>query len=215
MTSDTESSNRPLRADAERNRARIVEAARVVFADHGIAASLDDVARAAGVGIGTLYRRFPTKDSLLSAVFDQVVAEITDTIDSCAADPDPWAGLVRLVTSVLERQSGDRGVVEICTRADFGQLDRIAAHYVPAVDGLVARAKAAGAVRADITGTDISPMIVMLSAVSTATRSADPDLWRRYLDLLFDGIRAPGTGELHPNRVSHNGLMAAISSARP
>ncbi|RLK61182.1 TetR/AcrR family transcriptional regulator [Actinokineospora cianjurensis] len=215
MTSDTESGNRPLRADAERNRARIVEAARVVFADHGIAASLDDVARAAGVGIGTLYRRFPTKDSLLSAVFDQVVAEIIDVIDSCAADPDPLAGLVRLVTSVLERQSGDRGVVEICTRADFGQLDRIAAHYVPAVDDLVARAKAVGAVRADITGTDISPVIVMLSAVSTATRSADPDLWRRYLDLLFDGIRAPGTAELHPNRVSHNGLMAAISSARP
>ncbi|GAA3016390.1 TetR/AcrR family transcriptional regulator [Actinokineospora globicatena] len=214
MTSDTESGNRPLRADAERNRARIVEAARVVFAEHGIAASLDDVARAAGVGIGTLYRRFPTKETLLSAVFDQVVTEITDLIDGYAADPDPLAGLIGLVTDVLERQSGDRGVFEICTKADFGHLDRIAEHYTPAVEGLVTRAKAAGLVRADLTGTDIAPVIVMLSAVGIATRRADPGLWRRYLALVFDGIRAPGTSELPPNRVSHTALMEAISSAR-
>ncbi|GAA2962859.1 TetR/AcrR family transcriptional regulator [Actinokineospora diospyrosa] len=214
MTSDTEHGNRPLRADAERNRGRIVEAAREVFAAHGLAASLDDVARTAGVGIGTLYRRFPTKEALLSAVFDQVVVEITDEVDRHAANQDPWAGLVALITDVLQRQSGDRGVFEICTKADFGHLERISAHYVPAVEALITRAKAAGQVRADVTGTDIGPVIVMLSAVGDATRAADPQLWRRYLALVLDGIRAPGVSPLHPNRVSHTELMAAISSSR-
>ncbi len=188
-------------------------AARAVFALHGVNASLDDVARRAGVGVGTLYRRFPTRDSLIRAVFDHVVAEIISIIDRCAADPDPLAGLLELVTDVVQRQSGDRGLFEICTKEDFGQLDVISAHYVPAVDSLVARGQAAGVVRGDLRGTDIGPMIVMLVTVCAATRAADPELWRRHLMILFDGIRVGGA-ELPASGVTHADLFAAIAGSK-
>lgn len=210
MTSDT----RPLRADAERNRARIVVAARAVFAEHGLGVTLDEVARHAGVGVGTVYRRFPGKDALISAVFDHVIDEIAALVDSAAADPDPWAGFTGMVMAMAERQAADRGLFELCTRADFGQVERIARIFVPATDILVARAKERGALRADFEAGDIGPLMVMIAASAELTRSIDPGLWRRYARLLLDGLR-PGSAAPLPLRApTHEEMNAACARAR-
>ncbi|MFC7617511.1 TetR/AcrR family transcriptional regulator [Actinokineospora soli] len=126
MTSDT-----PLRADARRNRARIVAAAREVFAASGIDVTLDEVARAAGVGVGTVYRRFSGKEELLDAVFDEVVADLNTLIDAAAAEPDAWTGLVGLLSAIAERQAADRGLFQICTRTELGHSKRIGEHFIP------------------------------------------------------------------------------------
>ncbi|MGQ0840284.1 TetR/AcrR family transcriptional regulator [Actinokineospora sp.] len=185
MTSDT----RPLRADAERNRVRVVAAAREVFAEHGLDVTLDEIARHAEVGVGTVYRRFPNKEALVSAVFDDVVDELIALFPAAVAEPDAWLGLSRLITAIVERQAVDRGLYEVCIRTDRGQSRRIVDHLVPATEALVARAKADGAVRQDFAAPDIGPMIVMVAAAAKLTRVIDPDLWRRYLAVLLDGIR--------------------------
>ncbi|SDD61116.1 TetR/AcrR family transcriptional regulator [Actinokineospora iranica] len=214
MTSDT----RPLRADAERNRVRIVVAAREVFAAHGLSVTLDDVARSAGVGVGTVYRRFPNKEALVIAVFDHVLDEITTLLDKTAADEDAWRGLTGLITAIAERQAADRGLFDLCTNADFGQADRIAEHFIPAADSLVARAKAQGALRDDFAAPDIGPLLMMVAATAEMTRTLDPDLWRRYLALLLDGIRAGATTPLPgptPTHAEMQTVMHCSSSRQP
>ncbi|GLZ42415.1 TetR/AcrR family transcriptional regulator [Actinokineospora sp. NBRC 105648] len=210
MTSDTHALIRPLRADAERNRARVVVAAREVFAQHGLGVTLDDVARHAGVGVGTVYRRFPNKEALVSAVFDHVIAELINMIHGHVSNVDAWRGLTELITEIAERQSGDRGLYELCTKSDFGQMDRIAAHFTPAAEALVSRAQAEGSLRPDFSTNDIGPMILMIAAVSENTRQVDPDAWRRYLILLLDGLRAPGATPLPGHPLSHEELKDAM-----
>ncbi|MFC5290167.1 TetR/AcrR family transcriptional regulator [Actinokineospora guangxiensis] len=202
MTSDT-----PLRADAARNRARIVAAARSVFAESGIDVTLDEVARAAGVGVGTVYRRFSGKDELLEAVFDTVIAELNSLMDAAAAEEDAWTGLVGLLHAVAERQSADQGLVQVCTRAELGLAERVGAHFVPAVDSLVARAQAQGTVRPDVTGPDLGPILLMVAATFDI---APPNLWRRYLTLALDGLRAGSTTPLPGPVPSHEDIDAAM-----
>ncbi|WP_018686399.1 TetR/AcrR family transcriptional regulator [Actinokineospora enzanensis] len=214
MTSDTRPEHRPLRADAERNRTRLVHAAREVFATHGLSVTLDDVARHAGVGVGTVYRRFPNKDALVSAVFDQLLGEILDLIDTIAADPDPWHGITCLITEIVERQTANRGLYEICTNEDFGRMRQIAEHFEPAVDSLVLRAQAQGTLRADFESTDLGPLIIMLTTAADLTRSIDPNLWRRYLCLVLDGLRAPGNCALPAAELTHERLSTAMREFR-
>ncbi|MDQ3403086.1 MAG: TetR/AcrR family transcriptional regulator [Actinomycetota bacterium] len=210
MTSDT----RPLRADAERNRVRVVVAAREVFARNGISVTLDDVARHAGVGVGTVYRRFPNKESLVDAVFDHVIDELRDLVDQASAEPDAWTGLVGLLTSIAARQSADRGLYEICTGADFGQMARFAEKLIPAADTLVARAQADGTLRADFAAPDIGPLLMMVATVAELTGEFNPDLWRRYLAVLLDGIRAPGESPLPGEPPTHIQVDKAIRAMR-
>ncbi|UVS81648.1 TetR/AcrR family transcriptional regulator [Actinokineospora sp. UTMC 2448] len=205
MTSDT-----PLRADARRNRARIVAAAREVFATRGIDVTLDEIARVAGVGVGTVYRRFSSKEALLEAVFDEVVSEVNILIDAAAAEPDAWTGLVGLLTAVAERQAADRGLFQICHRVELGHAERIGAHFVPAVDSLVARAQAQGTIRPDVTGADLGPLMTMLGASFDLTRHIAPDLWRRYFTLLLDGLRLGPPTPLPVASPSHDDIHEAM-----
>src|SRR5580765_2421818 len=105
-----------LRVDAEANRQRILEAARVVFAERGIDAPLDEIARRAGVGNATLYRRFPTRESLLDATFDGLADDWADVATSALAEPDPWLAFRKIVLAVLELQAADWGAGEVLTR---------------------------------------------------------------------------------------------------
>ena len=106
---------RALRADAERNRERVLDAAREVFAEHGLDASTNEIARRAGVGVATLFRRFPTRDDLIAAVFADKMTAYADAIDDALADPDPWHGFCGYIERVCQMQADDRGFADVLT----------------------------------------------------------------------------------------------------
>lgn len=181
---------RLLRRDAERNRQRILQAAAEVFTERGFEATLDDVARRAGVGVGTVYRRFPDKTSLADALFEERIDTLVEMAERAQEEPDAWAGLVTFLEHSAEMLAGDRGLRQILLYAVQGH-DR--ATYArdrmrPAVDRLVKRAQADGQVRADLAATDIPLIEFMIAAIAEYTRCVRPDVWRRYLALILDAL---------------------------
>jgi len=188
-------SDRPLRADAERNRRRIVDAARELFAALGLEVTLNDIARHAGVGVGTVYRRFPDKEVLIEALFEERLAELEAIALAGLAIADPWAGIVATVTGVLELQEADRGFKELILYVDRSRdgTAPIRARMAPVIAELMARAKSAGQLREDIVPQDFPLLQILLGAVIDVSRDASPGLWRRYLELILQGMRAdPG-----------------------
>ena len=184
--------DRPLRRDAERNRQRILDAARVVFAERGLAGSHDDIARQAGVGVGTVYRRFPDKEQLIDALFEDRIEEIADVARAAARNPDPWAGLAGFLVRAQELQSEDRGLKEIVLGSERGAERAAAARalIVPIVAEVLERAKAAGAVRPDVAISDLPLLQLAIGTVAEAGRDAAPDAWRRMMGIVLDGLRA-------------------------
>lgn len=185
---------RPLRRDAERNRQRILVAAREVFADRGLDATLDDVAEHAGVGVGTVYRRFANKDQLVDALFEEGIAALLTVADQAMEISDPWEGVVFLLEKLQSKQAEDRGLAEILVRGDRGteRVARSRDKLVPATERVLARARDAGKLRAGITAADVRILGLALTAVTEYSRQVSPDLWRRYLTLILDGMRSRG-----------------------
>jgi AcrR family transcriptional regulator len=186
---------RALRRDAALNRERLVAAARELFAEQGFEVTLDDIARHAGVGVGTAYRRFANKRELLDALFAEQTVELAAAADAGLADPDPWHGLVSYLETSLARQLRDKGLAQIVSgdRISVEQHDWNREVMAPKNRALVARAQDAGMLRADVTGTDLTFIQVGLNAIMTRSRDVHPDLYRRYLRLQLDGLRAePG-----------------------
>ena len=188
---DAERPRQPrLRRDAELNRRRIIAAAREVFRDQGVGATLNDVARHAGVGVGTVYRRFPDKEQLVDALFDDMVETVDRHTRAALEEPDAWVGLTVALEKVCEVQAMDRGLREVMLGTGRGpqrqaqMRDRIA----PLIGRLVARAKEQGALRPDVVAPDFPALQLMLGAVTEHV--GQPELWRRYLALLIDGMRA-------------------------
>jgi AcrR family transcriptional regulator len=182
-------SGKPLRADARRNRERVMAAARVAFAEHGRDAQMDDVARRAEVGVGTVYRHFPTKEALFVALLEDSFAEIAERTRPALEQDDAWAALTAMLWDAGQTLAGDRALVE-AMGADLtdapcpGQveLSQIAAE-------LMERAKAAGDLRPDAVIEDIPMLLCGLgSAAERPHPSADP--WRRHLAIIIDGLRA-------------------------
>ena len=182
---------RPLRRDAERNRQRILEAAREVFAMRGLSVTMDDIAHHAGVGVGTVYRRFPDKELLIDALFEERIGMLVAVAEQGLAEPDPWDGLVLFLERGVAEQACDRGLKELLLGTVHGRdrVDRMRARLKPVVDELIARAKAAGALRADFEGTDLAVVHLMLGAAVDFTEDVKPETWRRYLQLVVDGLR--------------------------
>jgi AcrR family transcriptional regulator len=182
---------RPLRRDAERNRARILAAAAEAFAERGLVVTMDEIARRAGVGVGTVYRRFPEKELLIDALFEQRIGELVALAEEARAHPDAWAGLVHFFERVVALQASDRGLKEVVLSSAHGRerVARARAHIAPAVEEVVGRAKAEGELRPDIAGPDLGLVQFMLGALAETTREVDPDQWRRFLTLLLDGLR--------------------------
>jgi AcrR family transcriptional regulator len=191
---------RPLRRDAERNRQRILKAASEAFTECGLEVSLDEVARLAGVGVGTVYRRFATKEELVEALFVDRVDAIAAVAERAAEEPDPWTGLVSFMEQMAEMLADDLGLRQMLMFATYGR-DQVAyarRRNAPLVAKLVERAQAAGQVRADLRTTDIPFIIFVLTEAAQIARHARPDIWRRYLALIIDGLRParPGVTEL-------------------
>jgi AcrR family transcriptional regulator len=183
---------RPLRADAERNRAKILEAAADVFADAGLDATLHDVAARAGVGVGTVYRRFPHKEALLGALFDDKLREVIEVVERAGDESDSWQALVGFLRALTEMQSQNRGLYEVLNGSEYCQ-DRVAearTAFVPLIQRLLARAQADGYVRGDLETSDLTMIVLMLNTVATVSHDVHEDLWERYLELILDGVRA-------------------------
>src|ERR1700734_1924695 len=187
---------RPLRRDAERNRQRILAAAAEVFTERGLDATLDEVARAAGVGIGTVYRRFPDKESLIAELFrDRVDALVTVAEEACAVT-DPWHGLVSYLEFVATAMAGDLGLRQLMM---FASYDRDQVCYArdrmrPIISRLVERAQASGDLRRDFQATDVKMIAFMLASLAEYAAAVTPGVWRRYLAMLIDGLRPSRDG---------------------
>jgi AcrR family transcriptional regulator len=183
---------RPLRRDAERNRQRILDAARIVFAERGLSGSHDDIAREAGVGVGTVYRRFPDKEQLIDALFEARIGEIAAVAREAAGNPDPWDGLVEFLMRAQAMHSQDRGLKELVLGGARGAERALSARSLiaPLALELLQRAKDAGAIRDDINVSDIPLIQLAIGTIAEASRDVAPDVWRRMMLIVLDGLRA-------------------------
>jgi AcrR family transcriptional regulator len=184
---------RPLRRDAQRNRDAIVAAARQVFCDHGLEAPLEQIARQAGVGIATLYRRFPTRVELLDAVLTDTVRAHIAVAEQAMAMDDPWEGFAFYLEETCRLQAADRGLNDAMgmrfPRASAVEAARRRLFEV--VGQVIDRAQRAGKLRADVTQEDLAFVTWANTRILQAVRAARaPDAWRRHLGLLLDGFRA-------------------------
>jgi AcrR family transcriptional regulator len=193
---EAQNGRRPLRKDAERNRERILEAAAQVFTTRGLDVSLDDVAREAGVGIGTVYRRFPDKESLVAELFTSKLASMVAAAERAYQARDPWEGLTAFMEEVAETFSGDVGLRQILMFGTYGsdKVSMARERMAPVVCRLIERAQAAGQVRADLAPTDVPFIGLMLSLVAQYAGDIRPGIWRRYLTLILDGLRPERAG---------------------
>jgi AcrR family transcriptional regulator len=181
--------SRKTRADAERNRLRVLETARALFAERGDDVQFPELARAAGVGVGTVYRHFPTREALIEAAAEQRFAEIAEFARTeCLLQPGN--GLARYLTHVGKVLADDRGLsaaVQAVRRGSESEPRGAArADLEAAVRELVEADQAAGTVRADITVADV---YMLVGALSATIRTGSGD-WRRLLDLALDGLRS-------------------------
>ena len=184
---------RRLRRDAERNRQRILAAAREVFTERGLDASLDEIARHAGVGVGTVYRRFADKEELVDALFAERVEEIAAIAERALDDPDPWRALITFLHEWANVMARDVGLRQMLMFASYGGGARFCLareRFAPLSHALVSRAQAAGALRADFAPTDVPLISLMLSAAAEYAQDVRPEIWQRYLTMFIDGIRA-------------------------
>jgi AcrR family transcriptional regulator len=182
---------RRLRRDAERNRQRVLRAAAEVFTQRGLEATLDDVANHAGLGVGTVYRRFPNKESLAEALFEEKIGALVTIADRALADPDSWHGLVSFLEQAGAMLAHDRGLRQILMFATYGR-DRVAygrERLLPRATRLVERAQRDGKLRADIGPTDVPLIEFIVASASEYARDVRPGIWRRYLALILDGLR--------------------------
>jgi AcrR family transcriptional regulator len=190
-TSRGPAGERPLRRDAELNRQRILAGAAQVFTERGLDATLDDVARAAGVGVGTVYRRFPDKEALVAALFRERIDNLVTVAEDACAAADPWQAIVSYLEYAAAAMACDTGLRQLMM---FGTYDRDQVCYArdrmrPVISRLVQRAQASGDLRGDFEATDVKMIAFMLASLAEYAAAVTPDVWRRYLAMLIDGLR--------------------------
>jgi AcrR family transcriptional regulator len=190
-----------LRADAARNRERIIQAAAAVFAERGLEASTAEIAHRAGVGEATLFRRFPTKDDLIDAIIETRMEEMATLVDAAADDPDPAVALERLMQDLVKQFSRDRGFFEAAGDRCMNDPKFAASRQrgLDAVGRVLKRAQEAGAVRRDLSPSDISFLAgSAMYAMEVAKPGLREDLWKRYLRVILDGMKPQGASKLRP-----------------
>jgi AcrR family transcriptional regulator len=189
VTTITNSPERTQRIDARRNRQRIVVAARRCMARRGLDAQMDEIARCAGVGVGTVYRHFPTKEELIEALANERFERLRDLALEALADDDPWRSFDQFIRASAQIQTDDRALSEVLTsRPDTMSRAAQRVNMIDLADQLLKRAQKAGVVRKDADARDI-PMIMCALAGTYRTPHADTG---RYIGIVLDGLRAPG-----------------------
>jgi AcrR family transcriptional regulator len=190
-----------LRSDARRNREQLVASAHELFAASGLDVSVEEITRHAGVGMGTLYRHFPTKEDLIDAVLEDAFAGLLDAAKEAAEAEDAWAGLTSFLERALAEHVGNRGLKDIIAMRAHGleRTDALRARIRPLLRRLIERAQEQGSLRADFAPEDLPLVFWSADRVIEATAGVSPDFWRRYLALLLDGLRAEAATPLpHP-----------------
>ena len=191
-TVSSTTTERPLRADARRNRARVMEAAREAFAECGTDLTMEELARRAQVGVGTVYRHFPTKETLLDALLADQLAMLVETTRAALAEDDPWEAFRGLVRNGAEMQAQDMSFCEVvmARKAESGSETVIAlrTELDAEMRKLLERAKAAGRMRPDFEADDVGTLFASIAGAIRA--SGDGDAWRRQVEFALDGLRA-------------------------
>jgi AcrR family transcriptional regulator len=186
---------RPLRKDAARNRQRIIDAAAELFAERGLSVTLNEIAHYAGVGVGTVYRHFPDREQLIDGLFEQRIDEVAALLQEAADDPDPWRGLTGFLERNLELQARNRGLGQLILGAPggFERVSKVRARLMPIGRRLLERARESGELRPDIEQQDLPLIQLMLFSMIDGGHEVAPELWRRYLAILIQGLRARPT----------------------
>jgi AcrR family transcriptional regulator len=181
-----------LRSDARRNRERLVASARRLFADAGLDVPVEEITHDAGVGMGTLYRHFPTKEDLIDAVLEDAFAELVELAEQAAAADDAWVAFAGFLERVLSLHAANRALKDVLATREHGRerAKAMRARIRPFVRTMIERAQAQGALRSDFTAEDVPLVFWTGGRVVETTADVAPDLWRRYLGLLLDGLRA-------------------------
>jgi AcrR family transcriptional regulator len=200
-----------LRADAERNRAAIVEAARAVFAEQGLEAPLDEIAKLAGTGNATLYRRFPTRGDLVAAVFAERMADHVEAVEAALADSDAWDGFASYVRAITTMQSRDRGIADLVTMdvSAAPEIEQLRTRAYEGVVALVQRARTAGVLRSDFTDQDVVLLLMANAGLVERAHGITDSASARLIGLLLDGLRADAATNAPP-APSANDVRAAM-----
>jgi AcrR family transcriptional regulator len=189
---DVKPTRAPRRRDAVERRDRLLSAAQSEFAARGVDASLERIARDAGVAIGTLYRHFPTRLDLLMATFDPRLQEFLDGAEKALEIDDPWDGFVSYLENLFRLQAGDRGFNDFLSRRfpESAEIERVHDQMCRQIEGVLTRAQKAGQARPDIALADIVNLIWSNGRMMEATSTTAPNAWRRHLHLMLDAYRA-------------------------
>jgi AcrR family transcriptional regulator len=204
------------RRHARRNHELLVVAAREVFAERGVEASLEEIARRAGVGIGTLYRHFATREALVEAIFEDRITEFIAIARAAAAEPDGWQALVRFLEQMLELQASDRVLKDVLMRypPGHGRLASARQEMRQLFEQILERAREQGRLRDDFTISDLALLFWSFTPLIDATAEVAPNAWRRHLQWLLDGLRTEAaTAQVEP-ALGEEELHAAMQALR-
>jgi AcrR family transcriptional regulator len=191
--------DRALRADARRNREAVIAAAKKLFADEGLDAQMPDVAKAAKVGVGTVYRHFPTKDDLIAGLVAERFRRLADRARECLETRDAWEGIADFIRFSAQLQADDRGLCEVMgSRPELMDRSARAAGLPDLCEQLVNRAQRSGELRRDLAWEDIPMIACGLGRITQATAGPATGRWPRLVEIILDGLRAPGSAKLPP-----------------
>jgi AcrR family transcriptional regulator len=191
-----------LRADARRNREAVLGAARQRFSAEGLDCQMEDIARCAGVGVGTVYRHFPNKGDLVAALVEDRFQRLAERAEAALAEDDPWRAFCDLMRHSAEFQMRDRALSEyISSQPELGQQAAVESGLADLTEQLMVKARRAGGMRDDAVIEDVPTLICGLCAITAGAAGSMPELnWERYVEIMLDGLRAPGHNKLPPPR---------------
>jgi AcrR family transcriptional regulator len=203
-----------LRADAQRNLVRVLDAAREVFAEQGIDAPVNDIAERAGVGVGTIFRRFPTKDDLLAAVVEQRTVQLIEAADAALESSDPGAALRRFMETATAMQISDvcwcEAGSDIFGREGIRELTDV---LVGKMGELLTQAQTAGQVRSDLRALDLPVLLMAVAKSGLMLETTVPGAWKRYLAIILDGLRPEAARPLPRRPLSRREFEGAKRAA--
>ena len=204
-----------LRRDAARNRAKLTAAGREVFAEQGPDVSFEEVARRAGVGIGTLYRHFPSREALAEEIYAEHIEEVVSAAEAAAAEEDAWSGLVHFLEHMLDLQARNLPLRGLFFRLSGGLRAAERRRLIlPLLEQVVERGKAQGALRDDLAVGDLSIALWSFAPVLEATAGVAPNVWRRHLRILLDGMRPDAATPQEVPPLAGRRLERAIEALR-
>jgi len=181
---------RKMRSDAVANRDKILQSARVLYHERGLVVGLHEIARYTGLGAGTVYRHFPNSAALIAALNEESTHHFHEVAREAASNPEPWTALRELLIRTHEVRASDRGLWAVAMHGARSSAEAGQATFDGILEDVVSRAQQAGALRDDFAATDINVLNIMVAACADFTDEIEPELWRRFVTLLLDGLRS-------------------------